>query len=432
MKLILGLIFLLIIGAVLVSLVVLLIKGKRERYNRIYMGCQVAVILWCLSQILILLAESETEFVISIALANLGICSVGAIWYYFAVAYTGSSLNIIMKYLPAVLSVFHYVLVLTNPIHKLFYTNLQIWNIKHGPFFYSNVICTYVLVIWGAIILYRNIDSKQLEGFGKGFIIASVMIPVILNAVQLLGLIEFSFDITPLGFGISIICLFMAILKYDFLDLNQELIITNEKLLLATERNRIAQEVHDTAGHTLTMISSYLRLAQIENEQEHFNQVKEHLDGAIALSNSGLKELREAINRMRKEEQYELVTQGVMQLAGQVREIPIEVTVQGEDHSKYSPLSRIVYDCVRESITNTLKYAQATKMEIILRFMDNYVEIIMSDDGIGCENFKENNGIRGIRERVENAGGSVKWISGKGEGFLTRIHLDINAKNRRL
>jgi len=56
--------------------------------------------------------------------------------------------------------------------------------------------------------------------------------------------------------------------KYRFLDLNKELEITNEKLILAKERNRIAQEVHDTAGHTLTMIQSYMKLAQVANKKE--------------------------------------------------------------------------------------------------------------------------------------------------------------------
>jgi len=62
-----------------------------------------------------------------------------------------------------------------------------------------------------------------------------------------------SFDITPLGFGISIVLIMRATFKYRFMNLKKELAITNEKLLLEQERNRIAQQVHDTAGHTLTM-----------------------------------------------------------------------------------------------------------------------------------------------------------------------------------
>lgn len=217
----------------------------------------------------------------------------------------------------------------------------------------------------------------------------------------------------------------MATLKYRFLDLNKELAITNEKLLLAKERNRIAQEVHDTAGHTLTMIQSYMKLAQVANENAENEQVGTYLDEAKVLASQGIKELREAINQMREGESYELVTQGVMQLTNQVKEIPVDVTVQGEDSERYSHLSRIIYDCVRETITNTLKYANATKLEIVIRFAKDSVEVIIGDDGVGCENIKDNNGLRGIRERVEKNGGKVRFISGQGEGFLTRIHLDV-------
>ena len=425
MSFLLGLIYILVIGAVLVSMAVLLLKGQRELYNRIYMGCQGLVVVWCLSQVLQLLAKTEAELIISYAVGNIGICFVGALWYYFSVLYTGGKLSGIRKLLPFGISLCHYLLVLTNGWHHMYYADFSKNAVKHGPFFYTNVAVTYFLVIVGAVLLYRNLSREQDEGGGKGLIVASVLIPVFLNVVQLTGLVEASFDITPLGFGVSVICVLMATLKYSFLDLNRELEITNEKLILAKERNRIAQEVHDTAGHTFTMIQSYMKLAQIANKQEQTEQVGAYLEEARVLTGKGIKELREAINEMREGESYELVTQGIMQLAKQVKEIPVEVTIQGEDSELYSHLSRVIYDCVRESITNTLKYANATKMEIVVRFHVNKVELVIGDDGVGCKEVKDNNGLRGIRERVEKLGGKVRFISGEGDGFLTRIHLGV-------
>lgn len=428
MEFILGFVYMVVIGAVLVSMAVLLLKGKKELYNRIYLGCQGLVVVWCMSQILLLLAGSHIEVVTAYGIGNLGICFVGAFWYYFAVSYTGGSLKGVARYMPIVLSVLHYAFVLTNGWHHLYYTEFSGGTVQHGILFYTNVLVSYAMVLLGAVTLYRNLSKEQDEDGAKGLIIASVLVPVFLNAVQLSGMITASFDITPLGFGVSIICVFMATLKYRFLDLNRELEITNEKLILSRERNRIAQEVHDTAGHTLTMIQSYMKLARIANEQAQTEQVSEYLEQARELTGKGIKELRESINRLRQEESYELVTQGVMQLANQVKEMTVEVTVKGEDSEKYSHLSRIVYDCVRESITNSLKYASAKKMEIVLRFDDNGVEVVIADDGKGCLEITDNNGLRGIRERVEGNGGSVRFISGEGEGFLTRIHLNLHKK----
>lgn len=578
--LILGVAYMLVIGAVIVSMTVLLLKGKKEKYNIIYLICQMLVGFWCGSQILILLSESSKELAVSYLLGNVGICFIGAFWYYFAVSYAGKRLYSIEKYLPFGLSVFHFLLVLTNGKHHLYYTFFSKDLVEHGIFFYTNVAETYILVIVGAVILYRNLAAKKEGETEKRLIIASVLVPMLMNLIYLAGFVRASFDITPLGFGISGIFVLLATIKYRFMEVNitafdvilsglsdgvgifgkngkctyvnqafytllgfcqtekqndftinvveeklmglksqeqgeavfmdekgsylqiqiyqtkkftpadskiatdksemiqvksgskkdgmkkilkplikdemleisdgqieknqttvfvvkdiskyyellhqtRELAIINERLALERERNRIAQQVHDTAGHTLTMIQSYMKLAEVSNEKQEAARVREYLAEARTLSSEGIRELRQSINQLRKEASYELVTQGIMQLADQVKEIPVEVTVQGEDSRTYSHLSRVLYDCTRESITNTLKYANASKMEIIIRFQQDTIVLMIGDDGKGCEELKENNGICGIRERVEEIGGTVKFISSKGEGFLTRIKIPV-------
>ena len=251
------------------------------------------------------------------------------------------------------------------------------------------------------------------------------MCPLLTNAFYLCGMVKPSFDVTPLGFGISVIMIMRATWKYRFMNLRRELVITNEKLLLAQERNRIAQQVHDTAGHTLTMIQSYMKLALVSVDKQKYDEVTGYLTEARTLTGQGIRELRESINMLRREEEYELVTQGVMQLARQVKEIPVEVTVRGEDADKYSHLSKTVYDTVRESITNTLKYANATRMDVIILFQKNYLEVVIADDGAGCKKVKENNGIRGIRDRITEAGGTVTFTSAEGEGFMTRFRIPV-------
>ena len=54
---------------------------------------------------------------------------------------------------------------------------------------------------------------------------------------------------------------------YERLQQSRELAVAAQRLAIEKERNRIAQEVHDTTGHTLTMIQSLLRLARVEWEQ---------------------------------------------------------------------------------------------------------------------------------------------------------------------
>lgn len=425
MAFVLGLVYMLMTGVALISMSVVYMIGKKETYNRISLVIQGLVALWCVSQVLLLLSSTEIELKAAYLLGNIGICFLGAFWYYFAASYTGGKSSGFCRYAPFSLSLFHFVLVLTNHWHHLYYTDFGMEEVTHGIFFYTNVIMTYAFVLIGAVILYRNLDAGGEEKKAKYLIITSVLVPLFLNLLYLTGLVRASFDITPLGFGISIICVLCATVKYRFMDLHRELEVTNERLLLEQERNRIAQQVHDTAGHTLTMILSYMKLAEVSGKNQEQDKVSEYIAQARLLTSEGIKELRHSINQLRREAVCELVTQGIMHLANQVKEIPVEVTVQGEDSENYSHLSRIIYDSVRESITNTLKYANASKMEIIVRFQKDCVELVIADDGEGCELLAENNGIRGIRERVEKAGGKVKILSAAGEGFLTRIMIPV-------
>ena len=426
MGFVLGIIYVIVVGAVLVSMAALYLLVPDKGYKKMYLGCQAAVVVWCISQIFLLLSESTWQLVTSYVVGNIGICAIGALWYYFACEYTGKKQDGVMKYVPGLVALFHYLMVITSPVFHLYYKRFDFDMIEHGVFFYTNVIATYIFVVMGAVLLYADM-GKTMDSAKNGqlLIVASVLIPVFLNAVYLSGLVNSTFDITPLGFGISIILVLFATMKYHFMDFERELAITNEKLLLEKERNRIAQQVHDTAGHTLTMIQSYMKLAQVCNDKGDSKETGTYLSEARSLTSQGIKELREAINEMRQEASYELVTQGIMQLAGRVKEIPVEVTVKGEDGEQYSHLSKMLYDCTRESITNTLKYAGASRMDIVLKFKGDCLDLIISDDGKGCEYIKDNNGLSGIRKRVEEAGGTVRFISSDGEGFLTRIHVQV-------
>lgn len=212
---------------------------------------------------------------------------------------------------------------------------------------------------------------------------------------------------------------------YQLLEQGRELAVSNQKLAIEQERNRIAQEVHDTAGHTLTMINSLLKLIRIDYESGGTGAgTGEYLSQAQELAGSGIRQLRCSINNLRQGESYGLITQGVYQLAASVKEIEVEVEIQGEDKQEYSYLSPVVYESLREAITNCLKYAEATHMDVILKFSSS-LNFYIFDNGQGCSSIEEGNGLSGIRRRVERAGGKVRTISGIGEGFQIYINLPL-------
>lgn len=220
---------------------------------------------------------------------------------------------------------------------------------------------------------------------------------------------------------------------YELLRQSRELAVSEQRLAIEQERNRIAQEVHDTTGHTLTMIQSLIKLIRIHCEEEEKKgktmepELMEYLYQAQELASGGIRELRWSINHMKQGDSCELVTQGVYQLAASVKEIDVEVEIQGQDGPEYSHLSAVVYQCLREAITNCLKYAHGSHMDVIVKFAQAEVNVYIFDDGQGCGSIKAHNGLSGMESRVKDAGGRIRFLSAEGEGF--QIYLELPVKH---
>lgn len=89
------------------------------------------------------------------------------------------------------------------------------------------------------------------------------------------------------------------------------------------------------------------------------------------------------------------------------------------------PLTDAVYQSAREAVTNTLRYAHAENIDIIVRLKTADIEVFIFDDGRGCGEIKQGNGLNGIEERVKAAKGSVSFSSVEGEGFRIKIKLPV-------
>ncbi len=215
---------------------------------------------------------------------------------------------------------------------------------------------------------------------------------------------------------------------YELVDRTEQLAEAEQRLAIEKERSRIAQEVHDTAGHTLTMITSLARLAGSVAgrlpESADTEELRGYLQETESLSRSGVTQLRCSINDLRDDSFLRSVTGAVRMLCDSVRDMTAELTVQGEETDRFKPYIRLIYDNVRELITNCLRYAKADRMDIILRFADDALELYVFDNGGGSGEIKEGNGLRGIRERTEGAGGTVTFAAD--EGFRTIIRIPLS------
>ena len=203
-----------------------------------------------------------------------------------------------------------------------------------------------------------------------------------------------------------------------------ELAATEKKLSLELERNRIAQEIHDSAGHTFTMISSLAKILQVEAQNiGSDSQIEEYISEIDGLSRSGVTQLRCSINNLRDDEFMTSVTRAIQTVATAMRNIDVEICIQGEENDSFAFCIREVYENTREILTNAMRYSGADRIDIIVKFLSDRLELYIFDNGNGTEIIKENNGLSGIRSRTEAIGGSVRFSSVKGEGFTTVIKI---------
>lgn len=202
---------------------------------------------------------------------------------------------------------------------------------------------------------------------------------------------------------------------YEYIRKNNELNAANASLRSERERNIIAGQLHDTIGHTLTKINTLAKISKIEGK-DYSSQIEE-------IATDGITELRETVNTMKKSKPL-LMTDALKALT-KTEGISINLTVQGEDGTKYMPLTDTVYRSAKEAITNTLRYGKAQNMDIIVRFKADFIEVFIFDDGVGCNEIKQGNGLKGIEERVKAVHGTVSFSSVESEGFCIKIKLPL-------
>ncbi|HSS59144.1 MAG TPA: ATP-binding protein, partial [Solirubrobacteraceae bacterium] len=86
------------------------------------------------------------------------------------------------------------------------------------------------------------------------------------------------------------------------------------------------------------------------------------------------------------------------------------------------------YRVVQESLTNVVKHAHASSVDIDVRCAGDAVEVSVADDGVGFDTeatAEDGFGLAGMRERVELAGGELSVLRGAGAGTVIRVRLPL-------
>lgn len=206
-------------------------------------------------------------------------------------------------------------------------------------------------------------------------------------------------------------------LREETVALNRELLATRELLTehsRQAERLRIARDLHDLLGHHLTAQILQLEVAT------HLTtgQGRQKVEQALALGKLLLSDLRTAVSELREDEPVNFQT-AVEKLISGVPGIIVELDVNVELDD--TQLSETLLRCTREALTNVLRHSGASHCTIHLSANDNTYLLRISDNGNRNQTVIAGNGLKGIQERIEEAGGQVSWSCH--HGFALEIRL---------
>ncbi|MGO1768428.1 MAG: sensor histidine kinase [Microbacterium sp.] len=184
---------------------------------------------------------------------------------------------------------------------------------------------------------------------------------------------------------------------------------------VVAERERVARDVHDVLGHSLTIVTVKAELAErvVDSDPE---RAKDELAQIRSLTREALGEVRATVAGLR----VARLGDELASAAAALRDAGVEADVPSEPEV-VDPRYRIVVAwALREAVTNVVRHAEAGRCAIRL----SEDGVVIEDDGRGTPSDVAARGLRGIRERVEAAGAALTVGPGlAGDGRGTRVEV---------
>ncbi|MED1127828.1 sensor histidine kinase [Bacillus paralicheniformis] len=192
------------------------------------------------------------------------------------------------------------------------------------------------------------------------------------------------------------------------MELEQELDEANQQikeLVKREERVRIARDLHDTLGHTLSLLTLKSQLVQrtIASDPERARKEAREME---TTSRAALKQVRELVSDMKTA----TIAEELIHIQQILRAADITFEYMGgSDFSNISPVTQnIVSMCIREAATNIVKHSRATHCTISISQTDEKISITIKDDGMGMDQQTPfGNGLRGMKERLALIDGAL-------------------------
>ena len=191
-----------------------------------------------------------------------------------------------------------------------------------------------------------------------------------------------------------------------------------------SERLRIARDLHDSIGHHLTALKLHLELAD-----RQLAGANASLRTARELSHELLGEVRLVVSSERADAAVDL-RQSLRMLCEGIPAPAIRLQVADDLRIPSQTTAHALFRCIQEAISNALRHAEASRIDVTVGRRDASFVATIYDDGRGARGRAEGNGLAGMRERVLALGGELQAGDAAGGGFRVALALPAREGQR--
>jgi signal transduction histidine kinase len=231
-------------------------------------------------------------------------------------------------------------------------------------------------------------------------------------------------------FAFQLFGTFTTSIAYTEAKMHQALAETNAELKVATrlldissrteERLRIARDLHDLLGHHLTALSLNLEVATHLTD----GPAREQIEKSKALTKTLLTDVREVVSRLRDQEPVDL-SAAAESLRDVVDRPEVHLDVARDLAVNDPAVAQVALRTLQEMVTNAVRHSGARNLWLKLAAEDHTLSIEARDDGGGTDEVRFGNGLRGMRERVEQLSGTLLVKSMRGRGFEVQVRIPL-------
>jgi PAS domain S-box-containing protein len=207
-----------------------------------------------------------------------------------------------------------------------------------------------------------------------------------------------------------------------------ELMASRARLVAASDeaRRRFERDLHDGVQQRLVLLSLEVRSAEAMGPPDN-----EELAEQLAHVRKGLAEALDDLRELSRGIHPAILSEGglvpALKALARRSAVPVQLDLAiAERLAEHVEIG--AYYVVSEALTNAVKHARASKVDVHARSLDGVLELKIDDDGIGGADPSRGSGLTGLADRVEALGGTIWITSPPGEGTSLRVELSLDGQ----